>query len=78
MDTFPRTDCDIVAHTIRRTQPDPDLLIAILGLVEQPGIDTNNSLKDASHVTRPPLWETPVIGELRPVGAKTSAGVRAQ
>lgn len=55
-----------------------DTFPRILGLVEQPGIDTNNSLKDASHVTRPPLWETHVIGELQPVGAKTSAGVRAQ
>lgn len=63
--TFARTDCDIVTYSIQRTQEDADLLIRMLGLVEQPGYNTRkDSSSEPVAVTRKPLWMEPVIGKL--------------
>lgn len=63
--TFDRTDCDIAAYAIKRTQPDADLLIRMLGLVEQQGFNTRKDSKsEPTPVTRKPLWLEPVVGKL--------------
>ena len=63
--TFSRIDCDIVAYSIKRTQPDADLILHMLGLVEQPGLNTRkDSSSEPVPVTRKPLWEEPVVGKL--------------
>jgi hypothetical protein len=63
--TFSRTDCDIVTYTIKRTQPDADLMLHMLGLVEQSGLNTRkDSSSEPVPVTRKPLWAEPVVGKL--------------
>lgn len=63
--TFDRTDCDIVTYAIQHTQPDADLLIRMLGLVEQQGLNTRrDTSSEPVAVTRKPLWMEPVIGKL--------------
>lgn len=73
MSKFDRTTCDIVARAIRRTQPDAELMLDMLGLIESTGRAThrdNGGSKGNRQVTRRPLWEEVAYPDLRPVGGK--------
>lgn len=62
-DTFSRATCDTVTHAIRRTQPDADTLLQ--------AVNVHSDGHRYGTTTRRPLWEEPIIGDLRPVGGKS-------
>ena len=65
MTTFDRGTCDTVIAAIERTQPDADLMLRMLGLVEQQGHNTREDTKSApTPTTRKPLWLEPIVGKL--------------
>ena len=70
-DTFSRATCDTVTHAIRRTQPYSDTLLKALGLDEYQPVNVHSDGHRYGTTTRRPLWEEPIIGDLRPVGGKS-------